>query len=109
MIIRSGGQKSFVDGVHIYLPDRISLGQGETVDRLAYRVLTAENVGFQSLKHGLVLEDIKALAGPGEWLPLERCSILSTRSWPKIFSGSWNIGALKVRLGQNTRGGPSHG
>ena len=76
MIIRSGGQKSFVDGVHIYLPDRISLGQGETVDRLAYRVLTARNVGF--LEFGsmdLVLEDIEGpwLSPRGDELPLERC------------------------------------
>ncbi|MEC8379159.1 MAG: VWA domain-containing protein [Myxococcota bacterium] len=76
VIIRSGGQKSFVDGVHIYLPDRLSLGQGEAVDRLAYRVLTARNVGF--LEFGsldLVLEDIEGpwlSAREGE-LPLERC------------------------------------
>lgn len=73
--IRSGGGNSFTDGKHIYLPDEIHLGLGEEFDRLAYRVLTARNVGY--LEFGsldLVLEDIVGnwCAPRAEELPIER-------------------------------------
>ncbi len=58
--IRAGGQRSFTDGRHIYLPDAIER-LGDELDMLAYRVLTARNVGY--LEFGTLNLDLDALDG----------------------------------------------
>jgi nitric oxide reductase NorD protein len=60
--IRPGGQRSFTDGRHIYLPESIER-LGEELDLLTYRVLTARNVGY--LEFGTLDLDLHIL--PGTW------------------------------------------